>query len=304
MIDPVNYSKPLAIAALAVFGLIAVVFTVRIFLSKSSRFLYLLSVTAVWECTGYAVRILCTDSIDLNKFVVMTLFLLLPPNALALVNYKAVGEVIRLSNVESKHFYLRPKFVTWFFFSSDVFSLVCQGAGGALQASGTSDTIGIAITLVGLCAQLVFFTCFAWITHYVHRRPEYTYQVEGMENPKKNLVFCLVITLAFLYVRSIYRIAEYATGYGGPIAKLEWAFYLFDTLIIIACFLVYTIYFIGNYLPKRGEGYYGDDNATKLPSLVENTSLDSLNRLENGKMEMQKIENLNNRQQSGNTSTF
>lgn len=160
--------------------------------------------------------------------------LFLPPNTLALVNYKAVGEIIRLSNIQTKQpFYLRPKFVTWFFFASDVLSLFCQGAGGGLQATGTTPDAGKAITLVGLSAQLVFFTCFVYITIHVHRHPEYTYCVEGQKDLKKHLILCLDITLVLLYIRSIYRAAEYSTGYGGPIARLEWAFYVFDTFVIV-----------------------------------------------------------------------
>jgi hypothetical protein len=62
----------------------------------------------------------------------MELFLLLAPNALALANYKSTGEAIRLSGVKPKHFFLRPKFFTCFFFSSDIFAFFLQGSGGRL----------------------------------------------------------------------------------------------------------------------------------------------------------------------------
>ncbi|CAO3620779.1 unnamed protein product [Mucor fragilis] len=121
---------------------------------------------------------------DLGRYIGMTMFLLLAPNALALVNYKAVGEIIRLSNVETNKFYLRPKFVTWFFFSSDIFSFCLQGAGGGLQSTVDHNQVGIAVTLVGLAIQLFFFACFAGITFYVQRNPKYQYYVEGQPNAK------------------------------------------------------------------------------------------------------------------------
>ncbi|KAK4518593.1 Exopolyphosphatase [Mucor velutinosus] len=240
-----------AAVALAVYGVIAIYLTIRIYISKSPKFLYILAFTALMEVIGFAVRILCHFYTDLGRYIGMTMFLLLAPNALALVNYKAVGEIIRLSNVETTRFYLRPKFVTWFFFSSDIFSFCLQGAGGGLQSTVDHNQVGIAVTLVGLALQLFFFACFAGITFYVQRNPNYQYYVEGQPNAKKRLILCLYVTIGLIYIRSIYRVAEYATGYGGPIAKLEWAFYVFDTIVIFLSFIVYCVFFIGNYLPKH-----------------------------------------------------
>ncbi|KAI8066249.1 RTA1 like protein-domain-containing protein [Gilbertella persicaria] len=241
----------LAIVGLCVYAIFTIYLTARMYLSKSPKFLYILAFTGLMETVGYAVRIACHYFTDLGRYVGMTLFLLLAPNALALVNYKTVGEVIRLSNVETNKFYIKPKFVTWFFFSSDIFSFVLQGAGGGMQTSVDLNTIGRAITLVGLGLQLVFFACFAGITVYVHLNPQYQYHVKGQPNAKKYLLLCLYVTIFLLYIRSIYRVAEYASGYGGPIASSEWAFYVFDTLVIAISFAVYCVFFIGNYLPKH-----------------------------------------------------
>ncbi|KAI9332270.1 RTA1 like protein-domain-containing protein [Pilaira anomala] len=246
-------NKPLAYTGMAIYAAFTLFLVARVYRSKSPKFLYILAFTALMETIGYGIRIACADFTDLGRFVGMTLFLLLAPNALALVNYKAVGEIIRLSNVETDKFYLRPKFVTWFFFGSDIFSFVLQGAGGGMQSTISLNSVGIAITLVGLGVQLFFFASFACITIYVHRSSKYNYYVEGRPNAKTSLIWCLYVTIVLLYIRSIYRVAEYATGYGGPIARLEWAFYVFDGLIIAISFLVYCIFFIGDYLPKGGD---------------------------------------------------
>ncbi|CEP12463.1 hypothetical protein [Parasitella parasitica] len=243
---------PLAIVSLVVYLLLSTALLVRVYVSKSSKFLFILGITGIMESIGYIFRILCAKNTTLGTYIGMNLFLLLPPNALALVNYKATGEMIRLSNVPSFRFWLKPKFVTWFFFSSDVFAFLLQGSGGGLQAmSAEKAALGKTITLVGLIIQLFFFASFAFITIHVHRSPKYQYSVVGQANPKGKLSLCLYITLFLLYVRSIYRIAEYAGGYDGVIATTEWAFYVFDTLTIAIAFIVYFILFIGNYLPKR-----------------------------------------------------
>jgi hypothetical protein len=267
-----------AIAGLAVYAIFTLYLTIRIYISKSPKFLYILAFTAPMEVIGFAVRILCHHFTDLGRYIGMTLFLLLAPNALALVNYKAVGEIIRLSNVETNRFYLKTKFVTWFFFSSDIFSFVLQGAGGGLQSTGPRlNSIGVAITPVGLSLQLFFFACFAGITVYIHRNPAYQYHVEGEPNAKRKLIICLYITIALLYIRSIYRVAEYGTGYGGPIARLEWAFYVFDTIVIAISFVVYCVFFIGSYLPKHNSI---DNVASQLPESASGVSSQTKDRLD------------------------
>lgn len=262
-------NKPLCIASLVVYAVFCVFLTFRVWQTKSAKFLYILAFTALMEVIGYAVRLLCISFTDMGRYIGTTLFLLLAPNALALVNYKAVGEIIRLSNVETDRFFLKAKFVTWFFFGSDIFSFVLQGAGGGLQTIQKYMNTGRAITLVGLTLQLLFFASFAGITVYVHRNPKYNYYVEGQPNAKRNLIRVLYITIVLLYIRSIYRVAEYASGYDGPIAILEWAFYVFDTLVIAISFVFYCVFFIGCYLPKHTAG----DDKTQVPTSSSSISI-------------------------------
>ncbi|KAI8992074.1 RTA1 like protein-domain-containing protein [Mycotypha africana] len=245
---------PLAIVALVVYAFFSVFLFIRISRSKSRQFLYVLPWTALFEALGYLLRILCrVQGSTLPNYVVMMMCLLLSPNALAMVNYKAVGEIIRLSNVPTDRFYFQPKFVTWFFFSSDIFSFLLQGSGGGLQASGDMKKadIGKMIALVGLAIQLFFFACFALITIYVHRSSKYQYTVIEETNAKNKMIYCLYITIAFLYIRSVYRVVEFGSGWDGAIASAEWAFYVFDTLAIAISFICYCTLFMGNYLPKR-----------------------------------------------------
>ncbi|KAG2201082.1 hypothetical protein INT47_010834 [Mucor saturninus] len=271
-------SLPLAYTSMVVYLLFSIYLTVRVYRTKSARFLYILGFTALMEAIGYAVRIACADFTDFKRFITSTLFLLLAPNALALVNYKAVGEIIRLSNVKSEKFYLRPKFVTWFFFASDIFVFLMQGAGSGMQSDYKNLKKGQAITLIGLALQLVFLACFAAITVYVQNSPKYNYYVAGCENPKKKLVFSLYVTISLIYVRSIYRVVEYAYGYTGPVVRAEWALYVFDTLAIAICFLLYCIFFIGNYLPKH------DADPTQI---YDSESSLSVNQTEKSRQEIQ-----------------
>ncbi|KAJ1795890.1 hypothetical protein LPJ75_007351, partial [Coemansia sp. RSA 2598] len=65
------------------------------------------------------------------------------------------------------------------------------------------------------------------------------------------VMVAVVLTTIILYLRSIYRIAEFADGYNGDIYSAEWAFYVFDTLFIFIAFLVYIVLFIGPNFSKQ-----------------------------------------------------
>ncbi|KAI7907992.1 RTA1 like protein-domain-containing protein [Cokeromyces recurvatus] len=265
---------PLAVISLVVFIFFTILIAIRAYRSRSRKFIYILSFTGVMEAVGYIFRIMCHNNANITNYAVMQFFLIVSPNALALVNYRALGEVIRLSDVTPKHFYLRRKFVSWFFLCSDYFAFILQGSGGGMQATGNAGmaNIGKAIALVGLAIQLFFFFCFGYITIYIRRNPRYQYQVENQSNPKARLTTCLIITLLLLYIRNIYRVAEFAGGYDGVIATTEWVFYVFDTLVVFLCFVVYNILFIANYLPKPGSAF--DITVSKLPSSSSSLEMD------------------------------
>ncbi|KAJ2394740.1 hypothetical protein GGI23_004573, partial [Coemansia sp. RSA 2559] len=68
---------------------------------------------------------------------------------------------------------------------------------------------------------------------------------------KRKIMVNITLTTILLYIRSIYRIAEFADGYGGKIYSAEWAFYVFDTVIVFVAFLVYIVLYVGPNFPRR-----------------------------------------------------
>ncbi|KAJ2854601.1 hypothetical protein GGI22_004440, partial [Coemansia erecta] len=68
---------------------------------------------------------------------------------------------------------------------------------------------------------------------------------------KRKIMVNITLTTILLYIRSIYRIAEFADGYGGKIYSAEWAFYVFDTVIVFVAFLVYMVLYVGPNFPRR-----------------------------------------------------
>ncbi|KAI8051915.1 RTA-like protein, partial [Gilbertella persicaria] len=234
-----NPSIPLAVVAAVLFGLFGLYLAARVHKFQSPRFLYTLPITALCECVGYALRIKSHAETTTTIFVIMTLLLLLPPGILAHLNYRSIVKVIQKSHAEPKHFFLKPDFVMWFFSVSNKISIMVQCAGGGIKSSGKinlSDA-GSIITLIGFAFQMFFFAVFLCIAFFIYRSDDYDYYVKGQSNPKRNLLYCLCITISLLIIRYIFRIVEYATTYNHS----EWAFYTFDSLMVLLCFVCYSI---------------------------------------------------------------
>ncbi|KAJ2258723.1 hypothetical protein GGI13_000488 [Coemansia sp. RSA 455] len=242
-------------AAAAIFFIVAAILACQTRRAQAARWMYILVGTALAECIGYILRIVCINHISLGLYIAMMLFLLLPPNALALFNYKVVGEIARQSNVSAKRFYLRPKFITWFFFASDVFSFMLQSTGGSMMSQDDMQETGKWICVVGLAIQLGFLASFVAVAIIIGRDPQYIVicgpkQVSEAA-AKRRVMWTIHATTGLLYVRSIYRLAEMIDGYGGKLYSAEWAFYVFDFAAILLMFILYIVFFVGHNFPHR-----------------------------------------------------
>ncbi|KAI9467556.1 RTA-like protein, partial [Coemansia mojavensis] len=241
-------------AAAVVFAALAVILVVQSINTMAARWVYILVGTAIAESLGYVFRAICIDHASLGLFICMNLFLLLPPNALALFNYKAIGEVVRKSGIRSHRFWLRPRFIVWFYFASDIFSFLLQSTGASMTAQEDTADTGKWICIGGLAIQLAFLTSFSGIIIAVMRNPLYTVDKsprdEDSRSAKRRVMMIMVVTTALLYVRSVYRLIEFIDGYGGKIYSAEWAFWVFDTVAILGMFLVYILFVIVAYFPR------------------------------------------------------
>ena len=139
--------------------------------------------------------------------------------------------------------------VAKFFFASDILCLAIQGGGAGLSSSLNSgdQNIAKALLIIGLILQLFFFTCFTAITVYINLNRKY-----GLRGVKeyRPVFICLYITIALMYIRSIFRLIEFSQGWFGNIATHEAYFYVFDFLMIFLCFVVFTALHFGVHLRK------------------------------------------------------
>ena len=234
--------------------------------------------TALAEAIGYALRAVVINNVSLGPFIITELLILLAPNALALLNYKVLGQVIdikspppsatnlpkptlRIPFLMDERGLIYGKRIAWIFFTSDVIGFLIQGGGGGLEASSDLQTqkSGARIIMGGLVFQVIFFALFAVLAVYVYYSPLYnrpptaTQQTQSptVEKPLMDKVFfALFVTIVLILIRNVYRLIEFAVTPGTYIPSSEWLFYVFDMLAIFVAMLVYMRWHFGLYLPN------------------------------------------------------
>jgi hypothetical protein len=176
--------------------------------------------------------------------------LIVPPVLLAVVEYIAVGRLLAMSAAGRAS--RLSKWVTRAFTASDVLCLLIQGGGGGLAGSGDDRlrTMGSRVMLVGLALQLGFFSAFTAVTVHVQREPRFGFAGARRVRP---LFAAIYATVALMFLRNIFRVVEFGLGYTGYLATHEVFFYCFDLAPILSCFVIFTLFHYGLYLPVAAE---------------------------------------------------
>ena len=151
-----------------------------------------------------------------------------------------------------------PRAISWLFLASDIFCLMIQSTGAALTSSVESYQTAKGLLLVGLALQLAFFALFGLLCGYVGRQSTLRHQQQAPAAPGagvsqdsvRKMVWVLYSTIGLLTIRNAYRFAEFAQGFDGPIAASEPAFYMLDSVLILATFVIFSAYHPGRLMPE------------------------------------------------------
>jgi hypothetical protein len=248
--DPSTIPPEVIMAPFALLTLVSFLLATR----YGGNFMYIIPATGLLEVVGYLTRLLTITEQTLMPYVISSLFILIAPIFLALVNYIVASRLLHVVGkpVKVAYWYLRPEIIARFFFYSDLTCFVIQCTGGGMLAitDETIVTIGSDIMLFGLGIQLMFFSAFIYVFHIISTDPEY-----GLRDvPSLKQVFIGVrITIGLVFMRNVYRVIEYAFGFAGPVAATQWTFYVFESTVITFAFCFYCIFHFGRLLECKSD---------------------------------------------------
>ncbi|OHE94874.1 RTA1 like protein [Colletotrichum orchidophilum] len=206
----------------------------------------------VLEIVGYAGRIMLHNNpFDFNNFIIYLIPLTLGPAFLAGALYLCLSRIIIAHGQQISRF--SPRTYAIAFMTSDLISLILQGAGGGLAATANTrsggDT-GRAIMVAGVVFQVVSLLVFMllWL-EFVFRLRKMSEGDKGaarfaeLRATKKFAWFQWALGAAVLlvFVRSVYRVVELQQGFKGPVANDEVSFMILEGPMIFLAVLAMTV---------------------------------------------------------------
>ncbi|RAL08726.1 RTA1 domain-containing protein [Aspergillus homomorphus CBS 101889] len=248
----------------------AAVIFVLLFLAITVHHVYQLARAHAWyftcfvlggilEVIGYIARASAHNNTSSQTiFTLQTLLILLAPPLYAATLYMTLGRLVFYLDKESLSI-VPTRWLTVIFVAGDIISFLIQGAGGAILTHTSTDasalTTGQNIIIAGLVIQLLFFTVFllAAITfHYrIHRSPSSQsisscIATDGWFHATwETTLLGLYVAGALILVRSVYRLAEYASAGAtgeGYLGRHEAFAYVFDALPMFLGMVVMAVW--------------------------------------------------------------
>ncbi|KAK9247737.1 RTA1 like protein-domain-containing protein [Lipomyces tetrasporus] len=237
------------------------------------------------ETAGYIGRFISSsDPTILNDFLVQIICLTLGPAFFMAGTYYLLAEIVVIWGVENSRF--KPWTYSKIFVSLDLVSIVLQACGGGMAATalvnnknvdtGTHIMVGglafqvFATTIfMGLCfdfywtrrKRLALRSASSYVPNFQENDMSLASDIANVEGPEeyahirksknvKVFLLALGVSVIFVYVRSVYRVAELSVGWTGYLMTEEGYFLILDSLMIAIAVWILLPFYPGFFLGR------------------------------------------------------
>ncbi|KAJ7506174.1 RTA1-like protein [Mycena galericulata] len=203
----------------------------------------------VGELVGWSGRLWSSFSPSLDDpFMMQITATIISPTPLIAVNFILLSRIV--TRLGTGYSWLTPVWYTIIFVSCDGVALIIQGAGGGIASSANTpsgSSLGAHIMLAGIVFQFVAIIAYSTLAADFLRRYSKDLPARatgrndrGLLDPKlKTMIAALAFSTLVLFIRSIYRIIELATGWHGRIIHTEVYFNVLDGgMVVLAIFTI------------------------------------------------------------------
>ncbi|KAJ7769928.1 RTA1 like protein-domain-containing protein [Mycena metata] len=217
---------------------------------------------------GFIFRVIYSNTpTSLGKYIIMDLFILLSPCLFLATDYMLLSHLARTfdDEVADRCLLIRHSCITKIFVWSDVTTFLLQSSGGGLSVIKSLANVGNTIALIGLIMQALSFLLFTVVLLvFGFRVSKHFPNVWHPQNPRpfkllsrqpindwRIVFYMMALTCVGILIRSVFRVAEFAGGFLGPIATHEGYFYVFDSLPLWIAMSLYCVVWPPRALIKR-----------------------------------------------------
>ncbi|BFZ62259.1 hypothetical protein YB2330_003347 [Saitoella coloradoensis] len=256
------------IAFLVLFGLSALVHLVQM-CWKRTWWTSVFVIGAIAEILGWSARTWSARCpYNSTAFLMQISTLIIAPTFFTAGIYIILGRLITLasstpdSGEKRKLSIITPKMYLWIFCTCDILSLVIQAIGGGM-ASGEANKIGgntkpgTDVMVAGIVFQLATITIFCYFfVDFLLRSHRFS---SSILTRSRWIVGATVLSVATIYVRSIYRTIELVQGWDGYLITRERYFVGLDGAMMVIAVAVFNFVHPGWALPKAHRSAEGVD---------------------------------------------
>ncbi|KAF8202068.1 RTA1 like protein-domain-containing protein [Mycena galopus ATCC 62051] len=189
------------------------------------------------ELVGWSGRLWSSFSPSFsNPYMMQITSTIIAPTPLIAVNFVLLSWIV--TRLGPSYARLTPRWYTIIFVSCDIMALFIQGAGGGIASSAATRAganLGANIMLAGIVFQFVAIITYSSLAGDFLRRYHTDRPVRGssvhrgiMDTKLKTMVAALAFATLVLFIRSIYRIIELATGWHGRVIETAVYFNVLD----------------------------------------------------------------------------
>jgi hypothetical protein len=178
-----------------------------------------------------------------DAFLMQTTTLVIAPTAFAGAAYVILGRlIVQLGPRSSK---LKARTFIIAFVACDLVSLIVQAVGGSIASAATNkiggDTRpGTNIMVAGIVFQLVSMTIFVGLLIDFMIRC-HSYLADSLTGAQRRVIAAMVLSVLFIYTRSVYRTIELQEGWTGYLITHEKFFIGFDATLMILAVAIYHV---------------------------------------------------------------
>lgn len=210
------------------------------------------SVTMLLELIGYAGRVEAISDINSRRLYEMqSICIIIAPLFMNAGLYYLLAKYIRVHG--DRYAAMKPASYSAVFISCDIIALVLQGLGGFLASGrGTSRrSLGKGIMIGGAAFQaatlLIFLVLHALVVRNIRREKyseNFSFQYASIRTRRMFHLLApfTMLSALFVFVRSIYRVAEFCNGIRGPLIMNEVYFLTLDSLMILLAALPFFVH--------------------------------------------------------------
>ncbi|KAF7432587.1 hypothetical protein PC9H_004529 [Pleurotus ostreatus] len=258
--NPLRYIPGIPIAVIAAILLVSVgLLQTWLTFKHGAKFMLAMVIGCFTFALGIGLRVgVHNDPHALNLYIAQSLFVLLSPCAFIASTYALLGHLATYLDCGDLLPLVRPSRITIAFVTSDVVTFLIQaGGGGVLASSREPKTIDLGnnMFLGGLILQLISFIIFSlilfWFLFRVYTRRPDIWTIDSHKswwNDWRTLTVAFTVTCIGILIRSVFRTAEKAEGFGGPLSTSETMFYALDTLPLFIAVAVFVPFWPGRFI--------------------------------------------------------